>query len=157
MQPQQKREGVKSAACAECTRVPLGIGPQLEPHIPQHPLLSLGSWQNQLALNHSPHTHFCQLANLLVNLELPSSHLPRLFFVFFQAASTDLPSKKLREVKRVSVYLHHRALQMPAGVMHQGGCHHRIHWQLEICRKMSSGRPFGCHGVTPGHLDLFPP
>ncbi|KAK7796479.1 hypothetical protein U0070_024009 [Myodes glareolus] len=73
------------------------------------------------------------------------------------AASTDLPGKELREVKRVSVYLHHRALQMPAGVMHQGGCHHRIHWQLEICRKMSSGRPFGCHGVTPGHLDLFPP
>lgn len=54
VQPQQKQEGVRSAACAECTRVPLGIGPRLEPHIPQHPLLSLGSWQNQLALNHPP-------------------------------------------------------------------------------------------------------
>lgn len=63
VQPQQKWEGVRPAACAECTRVPLGVGPWLEPHIPQHPSLSLCNRQNQLALNRPPHHHhFCQLA-----------------------------------------------------------------------------------------------
>ncbi|EGW11709.1 hypothetical protein I79_018731 [Cricetulus griseus] len=51
VQPQQKWEGVRPAACAKCTRVLPGISRQQEPHIRLHPSLSLGSWQNQLVLS----------------------------------------------------------------------------------------------------------